>query len=97
MPGGVFSLNDGIPTQMLLGLAGSRQSCDDIGIIDGRLAIDDDAYPDPHWLRFLAAAFVNTGHVVVGGPNIAPPGWYMLFLVDNNGVPSTARWVHIRP
>jgi hypothetical protein len=30
-------------------------------------------------------------------PNIAPPGWYMLFLVDNNGVPSTARWVHIRP
>jgi hypothetical protein len=26
-------------------------------------------------------------------PNIAPPGWYMLFLVDNNGVPSVASWI----
>jgi hypothetical protein len=25
--------------------------------------------------------------------NIAPPGWYMLFLTDNNGVPSVASWV----
>ena len=28
-------------------------------------------------------------------PNLAPPGWYMLFLVDNAGVPSVARWVHL--
>src|SRR4029077_15886309 len=34
-PGGVFSMNDGMPTQMLPGDGGSRQSCDDIGIIDG--------------------------------------------------------------
>ena len=27
---------------------------------------------------------------------VAPPGWYMLFLVDTSGVPSTARWVHVR-
>jgi hypothetical protein len=27
--------------------------------------------------------------------NIAPPGWYMLFLVDNDGVPSVATWVHL--
>ncbi len=27
-------------------------------------------------------------------PNIAPPGWYMLFLVDNSGVPSVARWIN---
>ncbi|HKI13033.1 MAG TPA: galactose oxidase-like domain-containing protein [Candidatus Acidoferrum sp.] len=26
-------------------------------------------------------------------PNLAPPGWYMLFLVDNNGVPSVANWI----
>jgi hypothetical protein len=26
---------------------------------------------------------------------IAPPGWYMLFLVDNAGVPSVASWVHL--
>src|SRR5262249_55864494 len=25
--------------------------------------------------------------------NIAPPGWYMLFLVDNHGIPSEARWI----
>ena len=27
--------------------------------------------------------------------NIAPPGWYMLFLTDNDGVPSVASWVHL--
>jgi hypothetical protein len=29
--------------------------------------------------------------------NIAPPGWYMLFLVDSAGVPSTARFVQLSP
>jgi hypothetical protein len=29
--------------------------------------------------------------------SLAPPGWYMLFLVDRDGVPSTARWVHLDP
>jgi hypothetical protein len=28
-------------------------------------------------------------------PNIAPPGWYMLFIVDNNGVPSVASWIQV--
>jgi hypothetical protein len=28
-------------------------------------------------------------------PNITPPGWYMLFLVQNNGVPSTASWIRV--
>jgi hypothetical protein len=28
-------------------------------------------------------------------PNQAPPGWYMLFLVNAQGVPSVASWVHI--
>ena len=38
--------------------------------------LDDDAYPDPHWLHYLAATFLNTMHAgmaAVGGPNIAPP------------------------
>src|SRR6185295_1179850 len=26
-------------------------------------------------------------------PDLAPPGWYMLFLCDEHGVPSVARWV----
>jgi GT2 family glycosyltransferase len=35
---------------------------------------DDDARPEPHWLTYLADAFLRTEHVGVGGPNIAPPG-----------------------
>ena len=27
--------------------------------------------------------------------NLAPPGWYMMFVVDANGVPSVAKWVHL--
>ena len=36
--------------------------------------LDDDAYPDPHWLTYLAARFLSTSHAAVGGPNLAPPG-----------------------
>jgi glycosyltransferase involved in cell wall biosynthesis len=36
--------------------------------------IDDDAYPDPHWLHYLAMAFISGNYVGVGGPNFAPPG-----------------------
>src|SRR5439155_193637 len=36
--------------------------------------IDDDPYPDPHWLTYLAAMFLSTSHAAVGGPNLAPPG-----------------------
>jgi GT2 family glycosyltransferase len=36
--------------------------------------LDDDAYPDPDWLTYLANMFMHTSHVGVGGPNLAPPG-----------------------
>jgi GT2 family glycosyltransferase len=36
--------------------------------------IDDDAYPDPHWLHYLAYSFMTGDWVGVGGPNIAPAG-----------------------
>jgi len=35
--------------------------------------IDDDAYPDPHWLNYLSYAFLSTQYAGFGGPNIAPP------------------------
>jgi GT2 family glycosyltransferase len=35
--------------------------------------IDDDASPDAHWLKYLAATFATTNHAGVGGPNIPPP------------------------
>ena len=36
--------------------------------------IDDDAYPDPHWLRYLAASFERSDHAGIGGPNLPPSG-----------------------
>ena len=38
--------------------------------------LDDDAYPDPHWLTYLAAFFQNPSNAnfaAAGGPNIPPP------------------------
>jgi hypothetical protein len=29
--------------------------------------------------------------------SVAPPGWYMLFLLDDEGVPSVATWVRLDP
>ena len=34
---------------------------------------DDDAYPDRHWLCYLAATFLRTDYSALGGPNIPPP------------------------
>src|SRR5437764_13334622 len=36
--------------------------------------VEDDAYPDPQWLTYLAGAFARCSHVGIGGPNIAPFG-----------------------
>jgi O-antigen biosynthesis protein len=35
--------------------------------------IDDDAYPDPHWLQYIAATLQSSDHAGVGGPNLLPP------------------------
>ncbi len=35
--------------------------------------LDDDAWPDPDWLRFLVLAFRTSSHAAIGGPNIPPP------------------------
>jgi GT2 family glycosyltransferase len=35
--------------------------------------VDDDAYPDPHWLSYLVHTFRSTDHAGVGGPNLLPP------------------------
>jgi len=29
------------------------------------------------------------------GPNVSPPGWFQMFVLDAQGVPSVARWVRI--
>lgn len=35
--------------------------------------IDDDAFPDPHWLQYLARTLAD-GHAGAGGPNLPVPG-----------------------
>jgi GT2 family glycosyltransferase len=35
--------------------------------------LDDDAFPDPDWLTYLALGFATTGHAAMGGPNVPPP------------------------
>jgi FtsP/CotA-like multicopper oxidase with cupredoxin domain len=32
---------------------------------------------------------------VPNDPNLAPPGWYLLTIVDHHRIPSVARWVHL--
>ena len=36
--------------------------------------IDDDAYPDQHWLKYLAYTYLTTNFVAVGGQSPAPAG-----------------------
>jgi GT2 family glycosyltransferase len=36
--------------------------------------IDDDAYPGPYWLFYIAHHMMTTGHAAAGGPNLPPWG-----------------------
>ena len=49
--------------------------------------------------RYVDCAFsAGSGSVSATAPpdsNHAPPGWYMLFLVNSTGVPSVASWVQV--
>jgi hypothetical protein len=49
--------------------------------------------------RFVGLSFTaGSGALTVTAPpngNIAPPGYYMLFLVDSSGVPSVAKFVQV--
>ncbi len=49
--------------------------------------------------RYIGCAFtVAAGALTVTSPpdgNVAPPGWYMLFIVNGGRVPSVARWVRL--
>ena len=52
--------------------------------------------------RFVECAITGTGatSLQVKAPadgNIAPPGYYLLFIVDGSRVPSTAKWIRVTP
>ena len=46
-------------------------------------------------VQIIAQGGGNVRAKMTDNPNIAPPGWYMLFLVDQHGVPSVAKWVQV--
>jgi hypothetical protein len=51
--------------------------------------------------RLLDLPFTVTGPDAIelalpDNPNLAPPGWYMVFAVSTGGVPSKARWLHLQ-
>jgi hypothetical protein len=53
---------------------------------------------DPNQRYVALPLTVSGNHIglsVTTNPNIAPPGWYMLFITNANGVPSVAKWVHV--
>jgi GT2 family glycosyltransferase len=56
------------------GLASARNTGLQVSTGEIVAYIDDDAYPDNDWLRYLAHAFMSSAYAGVGGPNMAPPG-----------------------
>jgi galactose oxidase-like protein len=48
-------------------------------------------------VELAIAARDDDGVIAVAPPtaNVAQPGWYMLFALSADGVPSVARWVHV--
>jgi hypothetical protein len=44
-------------------------------------------------IKFKANGFCRLKATAPHEPNIAPPGWYMLFIANRNKVPSIAKWV----
>ena len=55
------------------GLSAARNTGMEAGMGEIIAYIDDDAYPDPHWLTYLVATFLNSEYAGVGGPNLPPP------------------------
>ena len=52
--------------------------------------LDDDAYPDVHWLKYLAWSFMTSTHAGIGGPNIPPlnDGFWATCVANSPGGPS---------
>jgi len=59
-------------------------------------AVTHSSDPNQRYVDLPMTVDGNTiGLNLTSNPNLAPPGWYMLFVVSPNGVPSVAKWVHV--
>ena len=58
-----------------------------------------------NWSQRINRLSIITRDTVAGGlqvqapssPNLSPPGYYMLFLIDGNGVPSIGEFIRVGP
>ena len=82
------------PFEILSAQAGS---IDKVGLV--RLGAP--THGDDQGQRYVPLAFTASGSVLrataPANSNIAPPGYYMLFITDSEGVPSVARIVKLDP
>ncbi len=46
-------------------------------------------------LKFRVSGFCKLRATLPREANLAPPGWYMLSVVNLQGVPSVAKWIHL--
>ena len=59
-------------------------------------AVTHSSDPNQRYVDLPMTVNGNTiGLNMTSNPNIAPPGWYMLFVVNAAGVPSVAQWVSV--
>jgi hypothetical protein len=59
-------------------------------------AVTHSSDPNQRYIDLPVTGSANTiGLNLTSNPNIAPPGWYMLFVTNANGIPSVAEWVHV--
>jgi Galactose oxidase-like, Early set domain len=59
-------------------------------------AVTHSSDPNQRYVELPMTVDGNTiGLNMTSNPNIAPPGWYMLFVVNAAGVPSVASWVRV--
>jgi hypothetical protein len=59
-------------------------------------AVTHSSDPNQRYVELPMSVNGNSiGLNVTSNPNLAPPGWYMLFVLGADGVPSIASWVHL--
>jgi hypothetical protein len=46
--------------------------------------------------RYLSLPYTNGSVTLPTQATIMPPGWYRIWAVDDQGVPSVAKWIHIQ-
>jgi hypothetical protein len=82
------------------GYGGTEQMTVDTPIVKASLirpaAVTHSSDPNQRYVELPMTVNGNSiGLHMTSNPNIAPPGWYMLFVVNAAGVPSVAKWVHV--